>query len=269
MQLCTSYMYIPYMTWFIRITAVTALHMCHNSFIWNCAPHICTYLISYDVFKCTRTHLTRLVHMCHDSRGVPYVYIQMHTPYMYIPYIIWRIYMHQDSFDTTRSHVPWLAGCPIDIHSTAYPKYVHTLRDMTHSHVSWLLYICAMTHPYVPKLKNRTNRRTITNIGICGMLHKTCTRTLNAWCDVFTCVPWPCLVPERDMTHVCVCRDSCRKGGKQVIHVCAMTWWLFCLWLICVCVMTRIIRVTHRSFMCVSWLHDSFVCVPMTDSNES
>jgi len=188
---------------------------------------------------------------------------------MYIPYMIWRIHTYQNSFDTTRSHVPWLAGCPIDIHSTAYPKYVHTLRDMTHSHVSWLLYICAMTHLYVPKLKNRTNRRTITNIGICGMLHKTCTRTLNAWCDVFTCVPWPCLVPERDMTHVCVCRDSCRKGGKQVIHVCAMTWWLFCLWLICVCVMTRIIRVTHRSFMCVSWLHDSSVCVPMTDSNES
>jgi len=196
MQLCTSYMYIPYMTWFIRITAVTALHMCHNSFIWNCAPHICTYLISYDVFKCTRTHLTRLVHMCHDSRGVPYVYIQMHTPYMYIPYIIWRIQMYQDSFDTTRSHVPWLAGCPICIHSNAYPIYVHTLHHMTYLHAPGLIwhnsFTCAMT-------------RGVSHIYTFNCVPHICTYL--TWHDTFTCV----------MTPLYMCHDTsvCAKIKKQ------------------------------------------------------
>ena len=118
--------------------------------------------------------------------------------------------------------------------------------------VTWLIYMCDMTHSYV---WHDSFMCVTWLIHMCDMTHS------NVWHDSFICVTW--LIHMWHMTHSYVWHDS---------FIC-VTWLFICVtWLIHMCDMTHS-YVWHDLFVCVTWpiqmcdtthsyvWHHSFICV--------
>ena len=144
--------------------------------------------------------------------------------------------------------------------------------------VSFMTYMCAMTHSYGKRDVNTVELCRIVCVLVCvlWLIHCVCAMTHSCvFDDLFICVPWLIRMERGMWTRERPCRFLC---VTWLLHVCAMTYSYVCHdSFICVpyvcalhfCVHDSMIRfelliltcdMTH-SFICVLWLIHSYVCL--------